>query len=100
MRLEGLAGATTAEGFLALGEAGLAGVGLSRSKFAALSGVASLIVFGKLDLNAVSSISAETAVAELTKLRGIGPWPAEIYLMLCGYPASTVLTTGGESLRS
>ena len=31
--------------------------------------------------------SAEAAVAELTALKGIGPWTAEIYLMFCsGHP--------------
>jgi len=86
-RLAALPRATTAEGFLALDEAGLAGVGLSRNKFATLRGVASAITSGTLDLNTVSRMPAETAIDELTKCKGIGPWSAEIYLMFCaGHP--------------
>lgn len=82
-RLIALTNATTAEGFLALGETGLAGVGLSRPKLATLNGVASSIASGELDLHAIARLPADAAIAELTALKGIGPWSAEIYLMFC-----------------
>jgi len=83
-RLEQREGATTPEGFLALGEAGLAGVGLSRGKFVTLTALAEAMVSGRLDLAAVENLPAEAAIAALTQHRGIGPWTAEIYLMFSG----------------
>ncbi|WP_455924080.1 DNA-3-methyladenine glycosylase family protein [Pseudomonas putida] len=86
-RLALLPEATTAAGFLALGEAGLIGVGLSRSKFKTLTTVATAIHTGELDLAHIAQAPAEAAIAELTRLPGIGPWTAEIYLMFCaGHP--------------
>ncbi|HEY4199046.1 MAG TPA: DNA-3-methyladenine glycosylase [Devosiaceae bacterium] len=86
-RLELLPDALTPEGFLARGETGLMGVGLSRSKFRTISGIAAVILSGELDLKAVEGLPAEDAVAALVKHKGIGPWTAEIYLMFCaGHP--------------
>jgi len=86
-RLEARDGACTAEGFLALGEDGLRGVGLSRSKYLSITAVAQAIVTGDLDLDAVAALPAEDAIASLTGHRGVGPWTAEIYLMFCaGHP--------------
>lgn len=82
-RLQAVSQATTADGFLSLGETGLAGVGLSRSKYTTLSHVARAIVSGQLDLDTITRLPADTAIAELTQLKGIGPWSAEIYLMFC-----------------
>jgi DNA-3-methyladenine glycosylase II len=86
-RLEAVAGAATPEGFLRLGEHGLQGVGLSRGKFQTLTGVAQAIVAGELDLPVIERLPTEEALAQLTSLKGIGPWTAEIYLMFCaGHP--------------
>ncbi len=86
-RLALLPEATTAAGFLTLGEAGLAGVGLSRSKFRTLTALATALHRGELDLACIAQAPAETAIAELTRHPGIGPWTAEIYLMFCaGHP--------------
>ena len=79
--------ATTAAGFLALGEVGLVGVGLSRSKFKTLTHLATALGSGDLDLSCVVQLPAEAAIAELVRHPGIGPWTAEIYLMFCaGHP--------------
>ena len=86
-RLEARNGGQTAQGFLALGEDGLQGVGLSRSKYLSITAVAQAIVAGDLDLDAVASLPAQQAIASLTSHRGVGPWTAEIYLMFCaGHP--------------
>jgi DNA-3-methyladenine glycosylase II len=86
-RLEALPGGATAEGFLALGEEGLRGVGLSRGKHRTLAGLAEAVVAGDLDFAATENLPIEAAIAKLTSYKGIGPWTAEIYLMFCaGHP--------------
>ncbi|PLC49783.1 DNA-3-methyladenine glycosidase [Pollutimonas subterranea] len=86
-RLQAQPGATTPEGFLALDEESICGVGLSRSKYRTLRGLAEVIVAGGLDFSAVEALGAEAAIAQLTSHKGIGPWTAEIYLMFCaGHP--------------
>jgi DNA-3-methyladenine glycosylase II len=83
-RLQARPGATTAAGFLALGEKGLRGVGLSRGKFRALTALAEAVVAGELDFAVIESLPADEAIAALTRHKGIGPWTAEIYLMFSG----------------
>ena len=39
------------------------------------------IVEGRIDLEALQEMDDETAIAELVKAKGIGRWTAEIYLM-------------------
>ncbi|MCD0502876.1 DNA-3-methyladenine glycosylase family protein [Bordetella petrii] len=86
-RLEALPGATTPDGFLALGQPGLQGAGLSQSKFQSLTLVAQALRAGDLDLAAIEALPADAAIAALTRHKGIGPWTAEIYLMFCaGHP--------------
>lgn len=86
-RLAARPGATTPDGFLALGERGLQGVGLSRSKFQGLTVLANALVAGELDLPAIEAMPTDAAIAALTRYKGVGPWTAEIYLMFCaGHP--------------
>lgn len=82
-RLAALPAATTPGGFLALGNDGLRGVGLSQSKQRTLTQLAQAITAGDLDLPAIANMPSNTAIAALTELKGIGPWTAEIYLMFC-----------------
>jgi DNA-3-methyladenine glycosylase II len=81
LRFAALEGALQPEGYLALDEATVRGVGFSLSKFATLRGVADAMLDGRLDPVAVAALPAEEAVATLCTLKGIGPWTAEIYLM-------------------
>jgi DNA-3-methyladenine glycosylase II len=86
-RFSALAGADTAEGYLRLDEAKVLGTGFSRSKFKTVRNVARAVVAGELDFTALEVMPAEEAVAALTRIGGIGPWTAEIYLMFCsGHP--------------
>lgn len=76
----------TAEEFLATPEETLRPVGLSRPKIRTLAGVAAAMADG-FDVDALHDLSAQAAMAEMTALRGIGPWTAEIYLLFCvGHP--------------
>ena len=55
--------------------------GLSRSKVATLREVAVAIEAGRLKLNALARAPEDTIHAELTSIKGIGPWTADIYIM-------------------
>jgi DNA-3-methyladenine glycosylase II len=54
--------------------------GLSRQKQGYLRSLCELVVGGALDLAALPS-DDEAAIAELTRIKGIGRWSAEIYLL-------------------
>ena len=84
-----------AEHFLAAGEEPLIAAGQSRSKQAALQGLARAVVDDELDLEGLCEVPAEAAIAQLTALKGIGPWTAEVYLLFCAghldiFPAGDV----------
>lgn len=58
----------------------LRGCGLSRQKQGYARSLAELVTSGALDLSALPA-DDEEAIAELTKIKGIGRWSAEIYLL-------------------
>ncbi|RDE08798.1 DNA-3-methyladenine glycosylase family protein [Pelagibacterium lacus] len=85
-RVEAL-GAITPEAYLAFDEATLRRTGLSRGKYETIRGVALAVADRTLDFSALDALDAEAAIASLTRLKGIGPWTAEIYLLFCaGHP--------------
>jgi DNA-3-methyladenine glycosylase II len=63
--------------------AALAASGLSRPKLRTIQALATAIVDGKLDLDALATMPADDAKAHMTTVKGIGPWTADIYLMFC-----------------
>ena len=54
--------------------------GLSRQKAGYARSLAALVLSGELDLHALPK-DDEEAIAQLTKIKGIGRWSAEIYLL-------------------
>lgn len=82
-RYTALPGALTPEGFLALDAATVRGAGFSNSKYLTVEALAHALIDGRLDLAHIDTLTADAAVAEMTTHRGIGPWTAEIYLMIC-----------------
>lgn len=58
-------------------------VGLSEAKIRTLKAVATAIETGVLDLDALCNHPADAAHALLTAIHGIGPWTADIYLLVC-----------------
>jgi DNA-3-methyladenine glycosylase II len=58
----------------------LRGCGLSRQKQGYARSLCELVVSGALDLNSLPP-DDEQAIAELTRIKGIGRWSAEIYLL-------------------
>ncbi|MGL4974691.1 MAG: DNA-3-methyladenine glycosylase family protein, partial [Bosea sp. (in: a-proteobacteria)] len=45
--------------------------------------IAAAIDSGVLNLDALADMPADAAKAQLTAVKGIGPWTADIYLMFC-----------------
>lgn len=64
-----------------LGESGLEGCGLSRRKIEYLSNLAGHFASGQLDPSAWVQLGDEEIVGELTAVRGIGRWTAEMFLI-------------------
>ena len=58
-------------------------IGLSSNKIRALKAIASAVASGKLDLQALGEHDADDAHGILTAVHGIGPWTADIYLLVC-----------------
>ena len=71
----------TPDRFLELDEARLKSCGFSRQKIAYGRNLATAIVDGHLDLPALNTTDDKTARSELVKVKGIGAWTANIYLM-------------------
>jgi DNA-3-methyladenine glycosylase II len=72
----------TPESFLALHDTALAKIGFSRQKMAYGRHLARSIVEGLFDLDELDLMDDETAKARLIELKGIGPWTADIYLLM------------------
>jgi len=68
------------EALLTATDEGLRAAGISRQKAGYVRSLAELVLSGELDLGALPS-EDEEAVAVLTKIKGIGRWSAEIYLL-------------------
>ncbi len=80
-RLEDAAGPVTPGSVLALDDAAFRRIGFSRQKRGYGRGLAADVVSGRLDLDGLAEMDDEGAAAELVKVKGIGPWSAEIYML-------------------
>ena len=80
-RLLAAASPLTPESFLQLGDDTLRRVGFSRQKTVYVRDLAGSIIAGDLDLEALRRMEDEAARAELTRVKGIGAWTADIYLL-------------------
>ncbi len=80
-RLDKAARPLTPETFLALDDQALSAIGFSRQKVGYGRGLAIEVAEGRLVLNQLARLDDEAAIAELTVVKGIGRWTAEIYLM-------------------
>ena len=81
-RLElALDGNTTPEAVLALPVETMRAAGLSANKTASIRDLAERVLAGDVELDRVARLSDEKIVTELTLVRGIGRWTAEMFLM-------------------
>ncbi|WP_064710620.1 DNA-3-methyladenine glycosylase family protein [Rhizobium bangladeshense] len=92
-------GPLTAEGYVLLAPDAWRQFGLSRAKADTLSRVAEAVASGRLDLSALCLKPPHEALGELTALKGVGPWTAEVYLMFCGGHAD-VFPAGDVALQN
>ena len=72
--------------------------GLSRAKARYVLDLAARVADGRLDLERLANLSDEAAVAELTTVKGIGRWTAELYLLF-SLGRSDILPAGDLGIR-
>lgn len=92
-------GQVTAKGYAGLEPEAWRSFGLSRIKHDTLARVADTVVEGLIDLHSLSAEPPAKALSELTAIKGIGPWTAEVYLMFCGGHAD-VFPAGDVALQA
>ena len=81
-RLEAAAGVVSPQAVLAMGVDVLRGVGFTRQKAGYGCALAQDIVRGALNLSRLARTSDEAAREALMRVRGVGRWTADIYLLM------------------
>jgi DNA-3-methyladenine glycosylase II len=81
-RLRATLSPLTPSQFLTLDEVTLKQIGFSRQKTRYSRLLAQALVAGELDLELLAGLADEQVRAELTNIKGIGSWTANIYLLL------------------
>lgn len=81
-KLRALVNPLTPAGVLALDDETLRGIGFSRQKTAYVRHLAHSIVTGSLDIDALEALPDDQVRSQLVALKGIGPWSAEVYLLM------------------
>ena len=74
-------GTPTPEGFAAVSDEQLRAVGYSRQKIGYLRDLVRHVHEHQLDLEVIETLADEEVVTQLTQIKGIGRWSAEIYLL-------------------
>jgi DNA-3-methyladenine glycosylase II len=83
--------------FLERKEDGLRQIGFSRQKIAYCRGLAEAILQGRLDLDGLNYLEDAAARQALLQIKGIGPWTADIYLLM-GLGRPDIWPTGDLAL--
>ncbi len=81
-KLNTAAGPLTPEQFLEFSATELKGFGFSRQKTRYCQDLARALLLGDLDLLALETLDDQAVRNRLTELKGIGPWTADIYLLM------------------
>ena len=82
-RCQDALGTVNAETILSAGVPKLQSLGMTFRKAEYITDFAEKIHTGAFDLNAVARMSDEDAIRELSSLKGIGVWTAEMILLFC-----------------
>jgi DNA-3-methyladenine glycosylase II len=91
-------GPPTPEAVLALTEEDLRGVGFSRRKVEYVHDLAAHVLDGSLELDRLDALDDAEAIAEISAVRGLGRWTAEVFLLLhLGRP--DVIVAGDLGIR-
>jgi DNA-3-methyladenine glycosylase II len=70
------------EGFLGIDDRKLREAGFSRQKAGYCRSLAESIVRGEVDLDRLQTVDDSAARSALLEIRGVGPWTADIYLLM------------------
>ena len=81
-RIADTVGAVTADSIYSCGQAGLRDLGVTRQKATYCVAVAEAAASRTLDFRRVSGSSDTDAREELTRVKGVGPWTADVYLLM------------------
>ncbi|TFH34025.1 MAG: DNA-3-methyladenine glycosylase 2 family protein [Anaerolineales bacterium] len=81
-KLTAAAGVLTPSLFLGYSDHELREFGFSRQKTGYCRGLAQSIVEGRLDLETLEELSDSDVRSRLIEIKGIGPWTADIYLLM------------------
>lgn len=81
-KLQSQLGKVSPAGVLALNDAELKAIGFSRQKSAYARHLAEAVLEGRIDLEAIASLPDAEAKAELQRLKGVGEWTSDIYLLM------------------
>lgn len=81
-RLLKVAAPLTPDRFLQLDDATLKIVGFSRQKIAYCKGLAQSLIEGRINLPALEKMNDDAARNEMMKIKGVGLWTANIYLLM------------------
>lgn len=82
-KMEAGLGAVTPAAVLSRSPEALRELGLSLPKARYVLAIAGAQAAGRLNLDDLSGLSDAEAVAALTAIKGVGPWTAETFLMMC-----------------
>ena len=74
-------------------------VGISNQKAGYIKDLASQVASGRLKLNSLHRLDNEAVISELTKVKGIGRWTAEMFLMFT-LRRPDVFSSGDLGLRN
>lgn len=80
-RINKLVSPLTVENYLNSGETAWIEAGLSRPKQKTMLAVCDAIMNGSLDLEGLCALPPKAAMEQMTSIKGIGPWTAEVYLL-------------------
>jgi DNA-3-methyladenine glycosylase II len=75
------AGTPTPEGLASITDEQLRAAGLSRQKIGYVRDLCAKVLDGTLPLSALDAMADETAIQAITKVKGLGRWSAEMFLM-------------------
>lgn len=82
LKLQQALPAVTPDAFLTLDDSELKEIGFSRQKTRYSRGLAQAVLNSEIDLDGLSALDDTSARTELLKITGIGPWTADIYLLM------------------
>jgi DNA-3-methyladenine glycosylase II len=89
----------TPDNLLKIEDEQIRAAGISYSKIKYMKGLSTMILKNELNLSAISTLSNEEVLLELTKVKGIGPWTAEMILMF-SLGREDVFSLGDIGLRN